>query len=102
LAGAVAFNPEGADAEGACHFVTDGDSTHSGRDDAGNVEILELLRKSAAKGFCVLGMLENQGALNVGGTVKSARQLEMTAADGADLLKNHLDLFAFHLARPRN
>jgi hypothetical protein len=83
LSGAVAFDEERANTEGARHFVAGKDSAQSGRDDAGYGKVSEKIGESAAQDFGMFGMLQNQGALDVGAAVASAGKLEMAGTDGA-------------------
>src|SRR5271163_1319952 len=73
LAGAVAFDEERANAEGAGDFVADNQAAESGRDDAGDGVIFEAFGEGAAELFGMLRMLQDQRALDVGGAVASAR-----------------------------
>ena len=72
LAGAIAFDEKGADAEGAGYFVADDQAAERGRDDAGYGVIFETFGEGAAELFGMLRMLQDESALDVGGAVASA------------------------------
>ena len=54
--------------------------------------------ESAAERFGMFGILQDQGALDVGAAVEAAGQFEMAGADGAYLLENLSNFFALHHA----
>jgi len=72
LAGAVAFDEERANAEGARHFVADDDAAQRRRNHTCDREIAEKLGEGSAERVGVLRMREDERALDVGGAVASA------------------------------
>ena len=96
LTGAIAFDEERADAESAGDFVADNQAAERGRDDARHGVIFEAFGEGAAKLFGVLRVLQNERALDVGGAVASAGELEVSRADGTHLFKQLQDFVALH------
>ena len=87
LAGTVAFDEEGADAEGAGDFVSDNYAAECGRYDTCDGVVAENFREGAAQGFGVLRELEYERALDVCAAVTAAGKFEVALADGAYLLE---------------
>ena len=69
LAGAIAFDEDGADAEGAGDFVADDYAAQRRRSDTDRLEIGEFLGQGAAELLGIARMLEHQGTLNIGGAM---------------------------------
>jgi len=87
LAGAVAFDEERTNAEGARDFVAGENSSQRGGDNAGDGKVPEKIRESAAERFRVLRMLEHQRALDVRSAVASTGKLEVAGTDCAYLFE---------------
>jgi hypothetical protein len=87
LAGAIAFDEEGANAESASDFVADNDAAESGRNDTSNRVVTENFGQRAAERFGVLGELQHERALDVCAAVTAAREFEVALADGTYLLE---------------
>ena len=101
MAGAVAFDEEGANAESAGDFVSDDYAAESGRDDASEFMIAKNFSEGAAQGIGVLRELQHERALDVGAAVAAAREFEVALADGAYFFEEFEDVVAFHGARWR-
>src|SRR4029077_2441764 len=101
LAGAVAFDEERAHAEGARDFVADDDAAERRRNHPRDLEIAKKFCEGTAQRVGMLRMREDQRALDVGGAVASAGQLEMALADRAYLFEHFEDVVTFHGASRR-
>jgi len=91
VAAGVTFNKDGTSlrpvgTRGQCtgDFVADNQPAQSRGDDAVDLQVVKLSGQRAAKLLGMEGMLEDEGALNVGGTVQAGGELEMAVPYGAD------------------
>jgi hypothetical protein len=101
LAGAVAFDEESANAEGAGDFVSDDYAAEGGRHHTSKFVIAENFGEGAAEGVGVLRELEHEGALDVGAAVTAAGEFEVALADGAYFFEEFQDFITFHGTRWR-
>lgn len=104
FAGDVALGEDEACAEGAGGFVADDEATEGGGGDGLDGlggDAAEGLGHEAAELFGVGGILEDEGGLEVFGTVLAAGEAEVAAEIGAGLLKEVQDgtLVVGHIAQ---
>jgi hypothetical protein len=100
----IALNEQGRDAtaervvccrERAGNLLANNHAAECGRNDRVDAGIREQLRQGLTKFFGKPGILQHQGALDVGVAMKAAGELKMTVPNGAGALKQLKELFAF-------
>jgi hypothetical protein len=101
LSGPVALRKKGSHSEGSCDLVTNQDSAERRRGNTIHGEIVKLGGQGATQVLSMLGILQNEGALNVSAAVPAAGKFEVTLPNRSNFVQELEQIFASHQQRPR-